>query len=59
MLLYKLGRFFQVVGMILLPVGIAGNASDRISFKSFLIVSGIGIVVFIVGWLLQEAGRPK
>ena len=29
MLLYRLGRFLQVVGMILLPVAIAGNASDR------------------------------
>jgi hypothetical protein len=59
MLLYKLGRFLQVVGMILLPVAIAGNASDRTSFKTFLIVAAIGVVVFTVGWLIQEAGRPK
>ena len=59
MLLYKLGRFLQVVGMILLPVAIAGNASDRTSFKTFLIVAAIGVVVFMVGWLLQESGRPK
>ena len=59
MLLYKLGRFLQVVGMILLPVAIAGEASRHISFRDFLILSAIGVVVFTVGWLLQQAGRPK
>jgi len=59
MLLYKLGRFLQVVGMILLPVAIAGDASGQTSFKTFLAVSAVGVVVFMVGWLLQQAGRPK
>ena len=45
--------------ILLLPVAIAGNASDRTSFKTFLIVAAIGVVVFTVGWLLQEAGRPR
>jgi len=59
MLLYKLGRFLQVVGMILLPVAIAGDASGQTTFRTFLVVSAVGVVVFMVGWLLQQAGRPK
>jgi hypothetical protein len=61
MLLYKLGRFLQVVGMILLPIGIAGNVADpqRIDLKTSLTISGVGVLVFIVGYMIQQAGRPK
>jgi hypothetical protein len=61
MLLYKLGRFLQVVGMILLPIGIAGNVADpqRIDLKTSLTISGVGVLVFIVGYLIQQVGRPK
>ena len=61
MFLYKLGRFLQVAGMIILPVAIAGNVVDqtRIDLKTSLIMSGVGVGVFIVGWLIQHAGHPK
>ena len=61
MVLYKLGRFLQVVAMILLPVAIAGNVADpqRVDLKTSLILSGAGVVIFIVGWLIQQAGRPE
>ena len=59
MLLYKLGRFLQVVGMVLLPVGIAGDVTGRVKFGTALALSAAGVVVFLVGWLLQQAGRPK
>ena len=61
MLFYKLGRFLQVVGMILLPIGIAGNVADpvRIDLKTSLSISGIGVVVFIAGYLIQQLGRPQ
>jgi hypothetical protein len=58
-MLYKLGRYFQLVGMILLPVAIAGNLAreDLIDLKTSLTMSGVGIGVFAVGWLLQQAGK--
>ena len=61
MLLYKLGRFLQVVGMILLPIAIAGNVADpqRIDLKTSLTISGVGVLVFLAGYLIQQAGRPK
>ena len=56
---YKLGRLLQVVGLIVLPVAIAGNlAPERpLSLWRSLMLSGIGIVVFSLGWLIQNAGR--
>lgn len=61
MLLYKLGRFLQVVGMILLPIGIAGNVADpaRVDLKTSLTISAVGVLVFIAGYLIQQTGRPQ
>jgi len=58
-MLYKLGRTLQVAGMIILPVGMAGNIvrPEQISVQDSLVVAGVGIVVFGVGWLLQQFGR--
>jgi hypothetical protein len=61
MLLYKIGRFLQVVGMIVLPVGMIGNMADpvRVDIKTSLMIAGAGILLFTAGWLLQQAARPK
>ncbi len=62
-LLYKLGRLLQVVGMILLPLAVAGNLvpeeAHRIDLRTSLAMSAVGVAVFAVGWLLQQAGRPS
>ncbi len=57
--LYKAGRALQVVGMILLPVAIAGNiVPDRpLDLRASLTLSGIGVAIFVFGYLLQQAGR--
>ena len=58
---YKLGRLMQLIGMILLPLASAGNLSPEhtLPLKESLVLSGTGVVVFILGWLLQQAGRPE
>ncbi len=58
-MLYKLGRFLQVAGMIVLPLGVAGNMArpDEIDLRTSLMISGLGVVVFVVGYLLQQAGK--
>jgi hypothetical protein len=59
-MLYKLGRFLQVVGMILLPVAIAGNLVPEtpLTLWQSLTLSGIGVIVFTIGWLIQQVGKP-
>jgi hypothetical protein len=61
MFLYKLGRFLQVVGMVLLPLAVAGNLSPRntLDLRTSLTLSGIGICVFFTGYLLQQNSRPR
>jgi hypothetical protein len=59
-MLYKIGRFLQLVGLILLPVAIAGNvAPDTLDLRASLTVSALGIMVFTLGWLIQQAGRRR
>jgi hypothetical protein len=59
--IYKLGRLLQIIGLILLPVAIAGNLTpdQRLDLRSSLVLSGVGMLVFFLGWLLQQAGRPE
>lgn len=56
---YKLGRALQLVGLILLPLAIAGNVSSEktMDLRSSLTLSAIGVLVFGVGYFLQQAGR--
>jgi hypothetical protein len=60
-MLYKLGRGLQVAGMLILPVGMAGNIvrPEQITVQDSLVIGGVGLVVFVLGWLLQQFGRPR
>lgn len=60
MLLYRLGRALQVIGMILPLIGVAGNVADqnRVPLKMTLILAGVGVAIFAFGWLVQQAGKP-
>jgi hypothetical protein len=58
-MLYKLGRLLQIVGLILLPLAIAGNLSPErpMDLRASLTLSAAGIAVFSAGYLIQQAGR--
>jgi hypothetical protein len=60
-MLYKIGRFLQLVGMILLPVAIAGEVmpDQRLNLRESLTLSAVGVVLFTLGWLIQQAGRRR
>jgi hypothetical protein len=63
-MLYKVARFLQLAGLILVPIAISGNVAQRggepvLNLKESLILSAVGCVVFLCGWLLQQSSRPK
>jgi len=60
-MLFKLGRLLQLVGLLLLPIAISGNLArpEEVTLGRSLTLSTVGIVVFSLGWLLQQATRPK
>jgi len=58
-MLYKFGRFLQVVGMIVVPFAIAGNVLEKLDLKDFLLLAAVGMAIFTLGWLVQQSSRPQ
>lgn len=56
-MLYNLSRFMQFAGLILLPIAISGNVAEKLDLKESLALSAVGMLVFFLGWLLQQASR--
>ena len=55
---YHLGRLLQLVGMIVLPVSLSGEVAGHLTLGDSLKLSTLGIVIFIVGWLVQRGAKP-
>lgn len=53
-MLYSVARLLQFLGLIVLPVAISGEMSEQLSLKQMLMLSGAGVVLFFLGWLLQQ-----
>ena len=56
-MLYRFARLLQFLGLIVLPVAIAGEVAGKMELRVSLIVSGCGMVVFYLGWLLQKGAK--
>jgi hypothetical protein len=59
-MLYRIGRFLQLLGLLILPVGVAGNLArpEEVTVKTSLTIAVVGMVVFGLGWLIQQTGKP-
>jgi hypothetical protein len=59
-MVYRLGRFLQLLGLLIAPAGAAGNLADRdqVSEGTMLTILAAGILVFAVGWLIQRGAKP-
>jgi hypothetical protein len=54
---YKLGRLLQLLGLLILPIGIAGNVAEKLDLRESLSLSAVGVVVFLAGWVIQQGTR--
>jgi len=52
-MLYKLGRFLQLVGLLILPIAMAGQIEGSVGLGKMLMMAGVGVVVFLFGRWLQ------
>jgi hypothetical protein len=50
----------QLAGLVIVPVAIVANLSptNQVSLGTSLAIAGIGVLVFGLGWLLQQWSRP-
>jgi hypothetical protein len=57
----SLGRFLQLVGLIILPLAIVGNlsGSEPLTLGQSLSLSALGIGVFALGWAMQRGGPAR
>lgn len=57
LMIYRLARLLQLLGLILLPVAISGELAERLHLKQMLLLAGVGMLVFFLGWLLQQTTK--
>jgi hypothetical protein len=57
--MYQLGRVLQFLGLIILPIAIAGEISESFSLGRMLVWASVGVGVFGMGWMLQQASGKK
>ncbi len=60
-MLYKFGRLLQIIGLLLLPIAMAGNLVPDIpvSLGNMLAITVLGVLVFFIGYSLQQVGKHK
>ena len=60
-MVYRLGRFLQLLGLLIAPVGMAGNLArpELVGEGRMLAILGAGVVVFGAGWLIQRGAKPR
>jgi hypothetical protein len=51
---YYLGRFLQLVGLLILPFGIASELMGEVGLGQSLLIAAFGAGVFYVGFLVQH-----
>lgn len=56
---YRAGRFLQLLGLCILPTGVAGNVlyPQKVTEGVMFMILGAGAAVFLAGWLIQ--GQAK
>ena len=55
-MLYKLGRFLQLLPLLILPIAMVGELRESIGQGQMLMWAGVGFGVFLIGRMVQQAG---
>ena len=54
---YRLGRTLQLVGLIVLPFGIASELMNEVGLGQSMLISASGALLFYAGYVIQH--RPS
>ena len=57
-MVYRIARFLQFAGLLILPIAISGNVAEKLDLRESLSLSAAGVLVFIIGWALQQFVKP-
>ncbi|MGE5754274.1 MAG: hypothetical protein ACM35G_00955 [Planctomycetaceae bacterium] len=53
---YRLARLLQLLGLLILPFGIASELMEKVGLGQSLLIAAGGAIVFYAGYVLQP--RP-
>ncbi|MCS7015384.1 MAG: hypothetical protein RMJ19_02495 [Gemmatales bacterium] len=59
---YLIGRILQIIGLVLVPVAVAGNLAEiaqarfALSLRESLALAVVGMLAFYLGYSLQSRG---
>jgi hypothetical protein len=53
---YRVGRLFQLAGLLILPFGIASELVGKVGLGQSLLIAGGGALLFYVGYVIQHRG---
>lgn len=56
---YRLGRGLQFVGLVILPIAILFEVEGRLGLGQSLTLAAGGALVFYIGYVLHQGGRPE
>ena len=51
---YRIGRLLQVLGMIVLPFGIASELVGKVGLGQSMFIAAGGTLIFYIGYLVQN-----
>ncbi len=51
---YRIGRFLQVLGMIILPFGIASELMGKVGLGQSMLIAAGGTLLFYAGYVIQN-----
>ncbi len=51
---YRIGRFLQILGMIILPFGIASELMGKVGLGQSMLIAAGGTLVFYTGYVIQN-----
>ncbi len=51
---YQLGRGLQLLGLLILPLGIASELVEKVGLGQSLMIAAGGSLVFYVGYIIQH-----
>lgn len=54
---FLIGRGLQVLGLLILPFGIASELMNKVGLGQSLLIAGSGLAVFYLGVAIQNQGR--
>lgn len=54
---YSIGRLLQLIGLMILPFGIASELTSAVGLGKSMLISAGGCLVFYIGYIVQP--RPS